>query len=221
MNMKSIQRKLLKTVIAGVPIPRADTEYGTFDTPVSGEPEEVLHAELQLLKLMPLRARALEGGVPEDAVNEAMEADNPKAALVELVEAQAAQAASADAISEVLRTLGGNGAAGALVAVLELAAGALDALSTSAPRQTRKAALELLERVESLSRSACTSAALSFYTSLCHRQSSTAGSPCLEENAAWRDDSALVQVRRRGVVRRARALCRRRSRAPSGPARGG
>ena len=80
MNMKSIQRKLLKTVIAGVPIPRGDTEYGTFDAPVSG-----VHAELQLLKLMPLRARALEGGVPEEAVEDAMEAENPKAALVELV----------------------------------------------------------------------------------------------------------------------------------------
>jgi hypothetical protein len=47
--------------------------------------EAGLRAELQLLKLMPLRARALEGGVPEEAADEAMEADNPKAALVELV----------------------------------------------------------------------------------------------------------------------------------------
>jgi hypothetical protein len=47
--------------------------------------EAGLRAELQLLKLMPLQARALESRVPEEAVEDAMEAENPKAALVELV----------------------------------------------------------------------------------------------------------------------------------------
>jgi hypothetical protein len=82
-------------------------------------------------------------------VEEARDADDAKAALIELlVTRQAETGSSADLLRSI--SAGGEAAVGVLVPVLEHASDVLDALSGSTPRRSRKAELELLERVDSM-----------------------------------------------------------------------
>jgi hypothetical protein len=108
-----------------------------------------LCAELGLLSLKQLRERALAAGISGDVVEEARDADNAKAALVELLVKRKAEASSsADLLWAI--SVGSEVAVGVLVPVLEHASDVLNALSASMPRRSRKAAREALDRVESV-----------------------------------------------------------------------
>ena len=107
-----------------------------------------LRSELESLKLRDLRKRALGAGVKAEALEEAEEdSDEPKAALVDLLlQRRRDTGAAADVLPALVA--GGEAAAGVLGLCLDHAVEVLDSLSTSLQRRERKAALDLLERVE-------------------------------------------------------------------------
>jgi hypothetical protein len=108
-----------------------------------------LPADLSQLKVAELRKRALAAGVNEKLVEDALDADEPKAVLMELVVMRQAEAgSSADLLLAI--SAGGEVAVGVLVPVLEHASDVLDALSASTPRRSRRGMLEVIERVESV-----------------------------------------------------------------------
>jgi hypothetical protein len=120
-----------------------------------------LRAELERLDLKQLRERAQAAGVSKDAVEEARDAHDPKAALIELLVARHAGAVEADSAAGSLMlaiSAGGEEAADVLALVLEHALELLEALSVLMPRRSRKELRELLERVESV----CDSVDVSF-----------------------------------------------------------
>jgi hypothetical protein len=109
--------------------------------------QQVVDSELTGLKVAELRKRAKAAGVALESVEDALDADEPKSALISLIMACEPEVRGA---STVVAVLAGGGAAsvGVLVPALEHGAEVLDILSTSTPRRGRKALLELLERVE-------------------------------------------------------------------------
>ena len=62
-----------------------------------------LHAEVEQLRVMALRERAVAEGVPEDAVEDAMEAEDTKGALIGLMLEVASSRAPEDRLLSTLR----------------------------------------------------------------------------------------------------------------------
>eukprot|EP01045_Picozoa_sp_COSAG04_P014482 COSAG04_NODE_1088_length_8335_cov_16.006071_2_plen_1430_part_00 len=119
---------------------------------------ELRSSELEAMRLKALQARAAAEGIDEDAVDDALEGDNPKAALVALLLEHAAKRASSSGGEDAMLTVaivtaGGETAADALTTVLDHAMDALEQLSTASPRKSRKSILELMESVEDFSNS--------------------------------------------------------------------
>ena len=96
-----------------------------------------------------LRKRAAESGVSAEAMDEAEEADDVKAALVEVLVARHREVGAAGRMVTTLKG-GGNAAVELVASVLEHAASVLDGVSLTTPRKGRKALLEVVERVEAL-----------------------------------------------------------------------
>ena len=113
------------------------------------EAAEELRAELLGMRLMALQRRAAAEDVSDEAVEDAMDGEDPKAALVALVLDTASSRGPAERALAALQA-GGETAADALSSVLDHAMDVLEQLSLSAPRKSRKAVLELMDAVEEL-----------------------------------------------------------------------
>jgi hypothetical protein len=59
--------------------------FDISDEAADGDNEEALRLALQGLRLKQLRERAMDAGLDEDALGDALDADNPKAALIGLL----------------------------------------------------------------------------------------------------------------------------------------
>jgi hypothetical protein len=106
---------------------------------------------LRAMWLSALRAKALAEGVDAATLEDALDAEDPKRALVELVVAgrQRAPASGPEVAMLVVLQRGGEPAALAIGDVLEQALVALEQSSLASPRKApRKALLELMARVE-------------------------------------------------------------------------
>eukprot|EP01046_Picozoa_sp_COSAG06_P024906 COSAG06_NODE_2059_length_7689_cov_3.076539_5_plen_329_part_01 len=106
-----------------------------------GDADAELRAELSALRLKALRQRALDLGVPAVDVDRALEADRPKAELVDLLLAHAAAEGRAPVVVALPV---------ALQVALENAIGELEQLAAAAPRKSRKALRSLVDRGEEL-----------------------------------------------------------------------
>ena len=118
--------------------------------------QAALRAEVAPLKFSVLRKRALSVS-SADAIEEAEDEDQPKVALVELiVAAHSPMTKTTTALGQELSELeaGGGKAAAFIGPCLDHAVEVLDSLSTTLPRHERKAAMELLDRVEAAAESA-------------------------------------------------------------------
>ena len=106
-----------------------------------------LRLELGTLKVRELRKRASSEGVDGNAVEEAFDSDDAKAALVELLVQRRREVG---ALADVLPALeaGGEEAVVVVGGCLEHAMEVLDSLSASGGRRERKVVMELLDRVE-------------------------------------------------------------------------
>ena len=104
------------------------------------------------MRLTALQKRARSEGVAADAVEDAMDGDDPKAALIALIVEVASSRGPADQLLSALQA-GGETAVDTLSAVLDHAMGVLEDVSRSSPRKSRKAVRSLLESVEELSES--------------------------------------------------------------------
>eukprot|EP01045_Picozoa_sp_COSAG04_P012082 COSAG04_NODE_800_length_10199_cov_36.147327_1_plen_2772_part_10 len=122
--------------------------------PEPDESEEVaaLRTELGGMRLMALQKRAVSDGASADAVEDAMEGDDPKASLIALIVEAASRRGPADQLLSALQA-GGETAADTVSAVLDHAMDVLEEVSRSSPRKSRKAVRSLLESVEELSES--------------------------------------------------------------------
>jgi hypothetical protein len=135
---------------------RADTEVVSVAEP-EPEPESEsvelavaaseLVDELRGLKLMALSKRALSAGVDGETVEDAMEADSPRSALIGLLVDVESRRGPADRVLSCLEA-GGEACADTLHGVLDHAMEVIEALSTSSPRKARRSLRELLDRVE-------------------------------------------------------------------------
>ena len=118
------------------------------------EHDPELRSELEAMRLKALQARAAAEGIGEDAVDDALEEENAKAALVALIlEHAAKRVPSGREANQMLAavTAGGETAADALTAVLDHAMDALEQVSVTSPRKIRKSILGLMESMEELS----------------------------------------------------------------------
>eukprot|EP01045_Picozoa_sp_COSAG04_P006490 COSAG04_NODE_320_length_16877_cov_26.485401_1_plen_4766_part_00 len=113
----------------------------------TSEDMSALRSELQAMRVKALERRAVSEGVSAEAVEDAMDGDNPKGLLVDLIADAAASRGPADRLLSTLTT-GGQSAADTLSAVLDQALDVLEQLSMSSPRKIRKSILELMESVE-------------------------------------------------------------------------
>ena len=104
------------------------------------------------MRLRALERRALSEGVSNDAVDDAMDGDDPKAALIALIVEAASSRGPSDRVLSALST-GGEAAVDALSAVLDHALDVLEQLSVSSPRKSRRSVLELMDATESLAES--------------------------------------------------------------------
>eukprot|EP01046_Picozoa_sp_COSAG06_P031864 COSAG06_NODE_3138_length_5802_cov_15.311766_3_plen_889_part_01 len=104
--------------------------------------ERQLCDELRAMRLRALQARALAEGIGEASVDEALDARDPKAELIELLLAHAAAAAARRAPAARAH------AVEALPAALETAIGELDRLSAAAPRSVRRTVRDVVARAE-------------------------------------------------------------------------
>ena len=110
--------------------------------------EESLRSELQQLKPAALRRRAIVAGVGEEAVNDALDAEDSKAALISLVvEGHTEAGSSVDLVTAL--TAGSETAAGVLIPVLEHALGSADpTLEDSPDRRMSNIARQIAEEAE-------------------------------------------------------------------------
>ena len=116
-----------------------------------GVPSAAMRSELQGMKLRALKARAAAAGVGREALADADDTDDIREEVILLILQQEARRGPADRVFSAL-SAGGEAALDALSSVLDHA---LDVLEhVSAPRKSRKAALELMERVEEVSETA-------------------------------------------------------------------
>ena len=122
--------------------------------PDSEEPTDVvaLRSELDAMRLGALQKRAASEGVSADAVDDAMDGDDPKASLIALIVELASNRGPSERVLSALTT-GGEAAADALSGVLDHAMDVLEQLSVSSPRKSRRAVRDVLESVEELSES--------------------------------------------------------------------
>jgi hypothetical protein len=102
-----------------------------------------LETELLQLRLRELRKRALASGLSEEMVEEALDADDPKAALIGVL---------VDSSADLLLTItgGGEAAVGTIVPVLEHASDVLAGVLLSTPRAERRSVLALVGRTDAL-----------------------------------------------------------------------
>jgi hypothetical protein len=120
----------------------SNTEGNAAESEVSG-----LRLELQELKLMELRTRALSVGVTEERVEDATESVTPKAALIDLILDAEARRAPADRVRSCLEA-GGEACAEMMTGILEHVMDVLEGLSVSSPRKDRRPLRELVDRLE-------------------------------------------------------------------------
>jgi hypothetical protein len=120
---------------------------GSGDADAGGE--DTVRAELEGLRLKQLCERATVEGVDEDAVGDALDADNPKAALIHVL---AEHMASKGPSEQMLTALLGGGARSVetISSVLEHAMDVLEQVSASSPRKTRRSLRDVSDRVECL-----------------------------------------------------------------------
>ena len=103
--------------------------------------------ELRGLKLMVLSKRALSMGVDSELVEEAMEADDGKSAVIALIVEIESRRGPVDRMKSLLES-GCEGCAEALGSVLDNAMEVLEQLSTSSPRKARRTLRDMCDRVE-------------------------------------------------------------------------
>eukprot|EP01045_Picozoa_sp_COSAG04_P003104 COSAG04_NODE_122_length_24803_cov_180.609415_6_plen_2065_part_01 len=110
------------------------------------QPEESseLRMELEVMRLTALQKRAVAEGVSSDAVDDAMDSDDPKASLVSLIVEVVSSRGPSERILSALQA-GGETAAESVSAVLDHAMDVLEHLSVSSPRKARKSVREVLE----------------------------------------------------------------------------
>ena len=114
----------------------------------SAEPfDPGLGAELEVLRATALQLRALAEGVAADAIEDALDEDNPKAALIGLIVASVQQRGPADRLLLCLSG-GGDAAADAIDRVLEQGMHVFEQLLVTSPRRERKSAREALASLE-------------------------------------------------------------------------
>eukprot|EP01046_Picozoa_sp_COSAG06_P045606 COSAG06_NODE_6331_length_2978_cov_343.444290_2_plen_382_part_00 len=115
----------------------------------SADGDETLRAELNDLRLKQLRECATVEGLDEDAVAEALDADNPKAALIGLLLEHMASKGPAEQMLTAL--LGGGEACAELISsVLDHTMDVLEHVSASSPRKTRRSLRDVSDRAESV-----------------------------------------------------------------------
>eukprot|EP01043_Picozoa_sp_COSAG02_P052253 COSAG02_NODE_5599_length_4198_cov_5.262503_2_plen_990_part_01 len=117
----------------------ADNSPGHFDP--------WLIAELEASRVTALQLRALAEGVAADAIEDALDEHNPKAALIGLIVATVQQRGPADRLLLCLSG-GGDAAADAIDRVLEQGIHAFEQLLVASPRRERKSAREALASLE-------------------------------------------------------------------------
>jgi hypothetical protein len=133
-------------------VPDTDTLPASMRGPAQEHepgPAAELRAELQALKLLALRKRALSAGAKKVVVEGAMDEDNPKAALAELVVQLELRRGPSERILSCLHG-GGETCAAMVREVLDHAMDVLETRLTSSPRKARKALLETIERLEAV-----------------------------------------------------------------------
>ena len=93
--------------------------------------------------------RATTEGVDQEALERALNSDDPKAALVDsIIDITAGRGLYDGTMLTVLVSGSGDAAAETLAAALEQAVGVLEQLSISSPRKSRKLLLEAMDRIE-------------------------------------------------------------------------
>ena len=111
--------------------------------------QATLRTQLQSLRLKQLRHHAGAEGLDEDAIDDALDGDNPKAALIDLlVEREAARGPT----ERVLSTLEGSGDASAEMpsGVLDHAIEVLEQVSMSSPRKARRSLRDISDRADAV-----------------------------------------------------------------------
>eukprot|EP01046_Picozoa_sp_COSAG06_P007769 COSAG06_NODE_385_length_16466_cov_2.440582_9_plen_550_part_00 len=116
--------------------------------PDSSETKE-LRRELQAMRTAALRSRALAEGVDADAVEEALDADNPKMVLINLLLSHAASRGPSEIILAGLES-GGETSVDMLSGVLESALELLEGVASASPRKVRRPLRNTIDRVENL-----------------------------------------------------------------------
>ena len=113
--------------------------------------EEVvaLTCELRGVRLMALQKRAVSEGVSTEALEDAMDADDPKGEVIAAIVQIALSRGPADQLLSAVQA-GGETAADAVSSVLDHAMDVLEQLSVSSPRKSRKSVRKSLESVEEL-----------------------------------------------------------------------
>eukprot|EP01051_Picozoa_sp_SAG22_P020594 SAG22_NODE_4224_length_1337_cov_1.051696_1_plen_445_part_11 len=112
--------------------------------------DDALNNELNGMRLAALHKRALAEGIAPDALEDAMDADDPKTAMIAAIVDAASRRGPADRLLSALEA-GGEASADALSAVLDHAMDVLEQLSFSSPRKSRKGVRAVAESVEELS----------------------------------------------------------------------
>jgi hypothetical protein len=115
----------------------------------SSDAQVTLRTELQSLRLKQLRHRAGAEGLDDDAIDDALDGDNPKAALIDLlVEREAARGPT----ERVLSTLedSRDDSAEMLSGVLDHAIELLEQVSMSSPRKGRRSLRDISDRAEAV-----------------------------------------------------------------------
>eukprot|EP01043_Picozoa_sp_COSAG02_P011435 COSAG02_NODE_421_length_22605_cov_158.841198_1_plen_830_part_10 len=123
---------------------RSHVEHDDTHADTSGS--ELL-AELALLRLMALRERAIAEGLEAEVVDDALDEDSPKAALISLIVTAAKQRGPGDRLLSYLSG-GGDAAADAIGRVLEATMQGFEQLLVTSPRRSRAPVRELLENLE-------------------------------------------------------------------------
>ena len=109
---------------------------------------EAAQAALRERTVGALRKQAVASGVPDDAVERALDSNNPKVELIELIlQYTAAQGPARRLLADLQQ--GGAHAVGALTSGMENALAKLEQAGAASPRKVRRELLELADRLES------------------------------------------------------------------------
>jgi hypothetical protein len=123
-----------------------EAEPTVADVVVSDD-DEILRVELQAFRPKQLRERAAAEGLDEDAIEDALDADSPKATLINLVIRRIASRGPAARVVSLLER-GGEACAEMLTSALEHAMDVLEEVSVSLPRKSRRSLRDVSDRVE-------------------------------------------------------------------------